>query len=67
MKRIVVTYAYNDKSRPGVPLYGMNVIKMEGLTKCDQWNYMMDAITQANQDAIPSSICILYTKELLEL
>ena len=66
MKRIVVTYAYNDKSRPGVPLYGMNVIKMEGLTKCDQWNYMMDTITQANQDAIPSSICILYTKELRE-
>ena len=66
MKRIIVTYAYNDKSHSEVPLYGMNVIRMEGLTKCDQWNYMMDAITQANQNAIPSSICILYTKELLE-
>lgn len=66
MKRIIVTYAYNDKSHPEVPLYGMNAIRMEGLIRCDQWNYMMDAIAQANQNAIPSSICILYTKELLE-
>ena len=35
MKRIIVTYTYNDKSRPGVPLYGMNAIRMEGLTRCD--------------------------------
>ena len=59
MKRIIVTYTYNDKSRPGVPLYGMNAIRMEGLTRCDQWNYMMDAIAQANQNAVLSSICIL--------
>ena len=66
MKRLVVTYAFNDKNNPGVPLYGMNVLKMEGLARCDQWNDMMDAITQENPDAVPDSICILYTKELLD-
>ena len=45
----------------------MNVIRMEGLTRCDQWNYMMDAIAQVNQDAIPSSICILYSERYASL
>jgi len=66
MKRLVVTYSYNDKSQPGVPLYGMNVLRMEGLARCDQWNDMMYLITQENPSADPNTICVLYTKELLE-
>ena len=44
----------------------MNVLRMEGLARTDQWNDMMYLITQENPSADPNTICVLYTKELLE-
>lgn len=65
MKQIVVTYAFNAKSHPGMPQFGMQVFKMEGLARVDQWNDMMERIEEANLDIVPNTICVLYTKELL--
>lgn len=65
MKQIVVTYAFNAKSHPGMPQFGMHVFKMEGLARVDQWNDMMERIEEENPDIVPNTICVLYTKELL--
>ena len=65
MKQIVVTYIFNAKSHPGMPQFGMQVFKMEGLARVDQWNELMENITNTHPEIIPNTICVLYTKELL--
>lgn len=68
MKRIVVTYNFQYRLKDGSPSgmqCGMDIFKMEGLARVDQWNKLMENITDTHPEIIPNTICVLYTKELL--
>ena len=68
MKRIVVTYNFQRRLKDGSPSgmqCGMDIFRMEGLTRVDQWNELMENITNTHPEIIPNTICVLYTKELL--
>ena len=68
MERIVVTYNCQYRLKDGSPsgtVCGMDIFKMEGLIRVDQWNELIENIINAHPEIIPNTICVLYTKELL--